>query len=83
MMIANLTSLMIFNPNVGGKPGERGKLSTFTCLATLWTGKHDSIKYKRVNFHNYNALITIEPACQIFEMNHKNTILVAFEARTT
>ena len=57
---------MVFNQNVGGKPEERGELSTFTCLATLWTGKHDSIKCKRVNFHNYNALITIEPACQVF-----------------
>ena len=68
MMRANLTSLTIFNPNIGGKPGERGKLSTFTCLATLWTGKHDSIKYKCVNFHNYNASITIEPVCQVFKI---------------
>ena len=66
MMRANLTSLMIFNPNVGGKPEERGELSTFTCLATLWTGKHDSIKCKCVNFHNYHASITIEPECVKF-----------------
>ena len=68
MMRANLTSLMIFNPNIGGKQGERGELSTFTCLATLWTGKHNSINYKRVNFHNYNASITIEPVCQVFKI---------------
>ena len=57
-----------FNPNIGGKQGERGELSTFTCLATLWTGKHDSIKCKCVNFRNYNALITIQPVCQFFEI---------------
>ena len=57
-----------FNPNIGGKQGERGELSTFTCLATLWTGKHDSIKCKRVNFHNYNASIAIAPMCQIFKI---------------
>ena len=68
MMRTILTSLMIFNPNTGGKPEERGELSTFTCLATLWTGKHDSIKYKRVNFHNYNASIAIAPMCQIFKI---------------